>query len=292
MEGHDLQRQTRHLQLTARRLVTGTFAGQYRSVFRGRGLEFHDFREYHPGDDSRDIDWRVTARLQTVMVRSHVEERQSTIWLAVDTSASLSFPAAGRQKSQTAREVAAILAMAAIRNNDRVGLVLFSRDVEHLVLPGGGQRQAMRLFRDLARFRDPGAETRIGAVLEYLNRLSRQPSTCFLISDLYPEPSLFPTVSRFSCRHDLVGVAVSAPLEYKWPATGIALLRDVESGELIEVDCSHGPSREQLAARWRAVCRQRRELFCRAGADLLELSTSDPIIPALCRLFRQREKRP
>jgi len=288
----------RHLEIRTNRLAQETFAGQYHSVFKGRGIDFDEVREYVPGDEVRSIDWNVTARTGRPFVKKFREERELTILLVVDLSASGHFGSQLQTKRELAAEVAAVLAFSAIRNNDKVGLVLFTDSVEQYVPPRKGRSHVLRVVREILYFAPAGRRTDVLGALEFVSRVLHRRAVAFLVSDfLVPlePPSARETLRRrleiAGRRHDLVAMAVSDPRERDLPDVGRLTLEDSESGELLEVDTGDPAVRRAFAD----ATRERRAalLQCLRGArvDVLELDTALPYLPALLRFFRQRAAR-
>src|SRR5262245_51319056 len=232
----ELLSQVHRLEIKTRRLVNEIFSGQYGSVFRGLGMEFAEVREYIPGDDVRSIDWNVTARMGHPYVKKFVAEREMTVLLMVDGSASLRFGTASRWKSELAAEVAAVLGFSAIRNNDKVGLCLFSDHVEKFVRPQKGRIHTLRLVRDVLEFSPARVATRTDEALRYLNRVLKRKAVVFLLSDFYQTDEKLLAVT--AKRHDLVALQVRDPREETLPDAGLLELQDAETGQTLCIDSS------------------------------------------------------
>jgi len=282
----------RRIDLRTRRLVDESFAGAYHAVFKGRGMEFDTVRPYEPGDDVRDIDWNVTARAGTPFVKRYVEERELTVMLALDISASTFFGTQSRQKRDTAVELGAVLAYAAIRNQDRVGLLLFSDRVERYVAPRKGRNHVLRLIRDLLAAQPTGKGTDLGLGLRTVNHLLKRRAIVFLMSDfLVPGESYVRDLRLTARRHDLIGVVLSDPLEAVWPNAGLVALRDSERGETAWGDTA--------SPAWRAAFRQQAEAFqaardaalSQAQVDRIHAPTNGDNVLALTRFFQGRARR-
>jgi uncharacterized protein (DUF58 family) len=285
----------RQIEIRTSRLAQETFAGQYHSVFKGRGMDFEEVREYVPGDEVRSIDWNVTARSGRPFVKKYTEERELTIVLVVDLSASGHFGSGTQSKRELAAEVASVLAFSAIRNDDKVGLVLFTDAVEHYVPAKKGRRHVLRVVREILFFEPTRTGTDVVAALDFVNRVVRRRAVTFLLSDfLVPAtgPSgveaLRRTLERGGRRHDLVALAVSDPRESELPAVGRVVLEDAERGELVEVDTNDARFRSGYAEAAARRRRERLQLLRSAGVDALELSTAEPYLAALRRFFRTR----
>ncbi|HJU73466.1 MAG TPA: DUF58 domain-containing protein [Gemmatimonadaceae bacterium] len=287
----EVLRQVRLIELRTRGLVNSVFAGEYRSVFKGQGMEFAEVREYQPGDEVRSIDWNVSARTGRTYVKRYVEERELTVMLAVDCSGSESFGTARRFKQDLAAEVAALLTMSAVRNNDRIGVLLFSDRVEHVVPPRKGRRHALRVIRDILVHEPEGRGTDIAGALEYLRgMLTSQHAIVFLLSDLQEE-GLERSLKLTSQRHDLVVATIEDPREAELPNVGLARFVDAESGVPIELDT--GDARVRAAYKEAALAHRltRRKMLRRLAIDEIPLRTNAPYVEALLRFFGARERR-
>jgi uncharacterized protein (DUF58 family) len=283
-------RQLKRLELSTRRLVDSRFAGEYRSVFKGQGMEFAEVREYQPGDEVRTIDWNVSARMGRPFVKRYIEERELTVMLVVDRSASEGFGTTGRRKREVLTEIGAVLALAAARNNDRVGLVLFTDRVEHVVPPRKGRRHVLRVLRDLHVLEPVGAGTDVSAPCDLLTQLLGHRSAVFLLSDFLSQP-FDKSLSRLVRRHDVVAVQVSDPAERVLPDIGWARVVDPESGVQIDVDTSDAHVRSAFAAATRAEAAATSAVFARYGVDRVDVATDTEWVTALRGFFRQRERK-
>ena len=280
----------RRLELKTRGLVETAFAGQYRSVFKGRGMNFEEVREYQPGDEVRTIDWNVTARLGHPFVKKFTEERELTVMLVVDVSASGAFGSVNLSKRELAAEVACVIAFSAIRNNDKVGLLLFSDHVELFIPPKKGRIHTLRLIREILFFEPRGRGTAPARALHYLNRVLTRKAAVFLLSDF--QTDLFDRELGITARrHDLIALPVLDPRESVLPDAGIVIFEDAETGEQIEVDTGDASVR---AAYGHLVERRREEwvrAFRRKRIDSIALTTDEDYLPALREFFRTRERR-
>jgi uncharacterized protein (DUF58 family) len=286
----DIIRRIRKLEIRTRKVVSDMLAGQYHSVFKGRGMAFSEVRQYQPGDEIRIIDWNVTARMNEAYVKVFTEERELTVMLLVDVSASKEFGSRERSKSEVAAEVAAQIAFSATANNDRVGLILFSDRVEKVVPPRKGRTHVMRLVSDILTFQPKGQGTDLASGLTYLNRVARRKTVTFLISDFltqgYEQPLRL--VGR---KHDLVPVVIEDPLEREFPRLGLVEMEDPETGERFVVDTSDPLVRGRFARAMQASREERRKLFKKLELDHVELNTGDDHGMALVRFFRARSRR-
>jgi uncharacterized protein (DUF58 family) len=283
-------RQVQRIHIRTRRLVDGAFAGEYHSVFKGRGMEFAEVREYVPGDDVRTIDWNVTARMGHPFVKQYVEERELTVMLLVDLSASGQFGSVTRFKSEIASELCAVLTLSAIRNNDKVGLILFTDRIERYIAPQKGRNRALQVIRELLVFEPEGRGTDLGHALEYLHKVCRRRSVTFLISDFLAHDYERP-LRLVHKRHDLIPICVADPREAELPDVGLIMLRDLESGDYALVDTGSAAVRRAYRERREAAALARRRLFRSLGIDVIDVSTREAYIHPLMRFFRLREKR-
>ena len=294
----EVLRQVRRLELRTRGLVSASFAGEYRSVFKGQGMEFAEVREYQPGDEVRTIDWNVTARMGRPFVRMYVEERELTVMIVVDASGSSRFGTRGRFKSELAAEFAAVIALCASRNNDRVGGLLFTDRVEHVVPPAKGRRHALRLVRDLLVVEPASTGTSIAAGLDYTLRLLPQRSVVFVVSDFlspagdargaYDDER---ALDRLARRHDVIAVTVDDPAERTLPDVGVARLVDPETGVVAEIDTSDARVRRDFADQVCAEHAERAVRFARWGIDEIAVRTDRGYVEPLMKFFRRRNAR-
>jgi uncharacterized protein (DUF58 family) len=288
----------RQLEIRTRRMVNDSLAGSYHSVFKGRGMDFDEVREYSPGDEVRTIDWNVTARAGRPFVKKFTEERELTIFLLVDISASGNFGSGALSKRDLAAELASVLAFSAIRNSDKVGLLLYTDQVERYLPPKKGRRHVLRVVRDILYHSPERIGTDTAKALDVANRLLHRRAVVFLISD-FESPKSTPAarvdlrraMRRTNRRHDLIAVHVEDPREKELPDVGIVALEDAESGEVIELDTASAKIRnrfkEQSLERGRRLVND----FRSEGIDTLQLLTNAPYMPALQRFFKTRERR-
>jgi uncharacterized protein (DUF58 family) len=286
----EILRKIRRLELRTRRLVESSFAGQYQSVFKGRGMNFEEVRPYTPGDEIRSIDWNVTARTGEPYIKKFTEEREMTVMILLDVSASGNFGSVEESKREMAAEIAAILAFSAIHNNDKVGLLLFSDRVELFIPPKKGRHHILRLIREMLYFEPVGRGTDLSGALEYLNKVVTRRSLLFVVSDfLAPDFSRPLTVT--AKRHDTVALRVVDPAEENLPDVGVVLLEDPETGEQIEVDTSRRSISRSYAKHAEDRLRDLGRLFGARGIDLLELHTDRDYLPVLRGFFERRGRR-
>lgn len=286
----EILRKIRRLELRTRRLVESSFAGQYQSVFKGRGMNFEEVRPYTPGDEIRAIDWNVTARTGEPYIKKFTEEREMTVMIVLDVSASGDFGSVRESKREMAAEVAAILAFSAIHNNDKVGLLLFSDRVELFIPPKKGRLHILRLIREMLFFSPKGRGTDLSGALEYMNKVVTRRAVVFVISDFLTGDFTRPlTVS--AKRHDMVALTVLDPAEEALPDVGVILLEDPETGEQIEVDTS----RRAITGNYARLAAQRFKelgsLFGYRGVDMVQLRTDTDYLPVLRSFFDRRGRR-
>jgi uncharacterized protein (DUF58 family) len=286
----EVLRQVRLIELRTRRLVNSLFSGEYRSIFKGQGMEFAEVREYQPGDEVRSIDWNVTARMRRPFVKRYIEERELTLLVAVDVSGSEQFGTVSRFKSELATELAAVLTMSAVRNNDRVGALLFTDQVEHFVPPRKGRRHALRILRDVLVHVPRGRGTDIGGALEFLRRLLRQHAIIFLISDL-ADDDLERPLKLLAQRHDIVVARIDDPAEAALPDMGVARFVDPETGDVIDVDTSNPAVRKAYESVMNGRRLATRQMLRRLAIDEIPITTRESFIEPLLRFFRTRERR-
>jgi uncharacterized protein (DUF58 family) len=286
----DLIKRIRRLEITTRKSVSDLLAGQYHSVFKGRGMAFSEVRQYQPGDEIRIIDWNVTARMNDTYVKVFTEERELTVMLVVDVSASEEFGSTSQTKAELAVEIAAQIAFSAIANNDRVGLILFSDRVEHVIPPKKGRKHVLRVVTDILTFKPKGKGTDVSAGLTYLSRVSKRKAVTFLISDFFCT-DLEKPLRIAGRKHDLVPVAISDPFEEGFPKLGLVEMEDPESGQRLLVDTSDPLVRGRFARLMQQRRDERKKLFQRLELDFVELKGGQDYGNALARFFRARARR-
>ena len=286
----EILRQVKLIELRTRGLVNSLFTGEYHSVFKGQGMEFAEVREYQAGDEVRSIDWNVTARMRRPFVKRYVEERELTVMLVVDLSGSERFGTQGRFKSELASELGAVLGMSAIRNNDRVGAMLFTDRIEHVLPPKKGRRHALRLIRDLLAFEPTGTKTDVSGAMQYLARMLRQHTIIFIISD-FLDAEIERPLKRLAQRHDVVAITVEDPSERVLPDIGLVRFVDPETGTTIDVDTSDSDVRKRFAAATAEETLARQKLLRRLAIDEIVVRTDGGYVEPLLRYFRSRATR-
>jgi len=271
-------------------LVNDMFAGEYESAFRGRGMEFEEVREYTPGDDIRDIDWNVTARMGHPYIKLYREERELTIMLLVDVSSSGLFGTVTQLKNELAAELASVLAFAAIKSNDKVGLVIFSDHVEKYIPPKKGRSHVWRVIKEVLEHQPRSTGTDIGAALNYLNTVCRRRAVVFLISDFIARG--YETALRVTNKkHDVIAINITDPRERELPGVGMVALEDAETGETLLVDTTDEQVRKAYRLLAEEKFEQRLSTFKAAHIDYIDIRTDTPYIDTLLKFFRMREKR-
>jgi len=282
-------KQVRRIEITSGRLVNDVFAGQYSSTFKGKGMEFAEVREYLPGDDVRSIDWNVTARAGHPFVKKFTEERELTVLFVVDTSLSQSFGTRGQLKAELAAEITATLAFSALKNNDKVGLILFSDQVELFIPPRKTRGHVLRLIREILRFEPQGRETSLSTALDFLNRVQRRRAVVFVLSD-FLDKGFEKSMRITHRRHDAIALPVSDAWERDLPAAPRLLLEDAETGGLALLR-PDGAFREGYRARNETRARGLENFFRRAGMDAIPVRTGESYVKAFLAFFRARARR-
>lgn len=292
----EILKKVRQIEITTSRLVTDVFAGQYHSVFKGQGVEFDEVREYAEGDDIRTIDWNVTARTGRAFVKKYVEERELTVMVMVDLSGSSYFGSVNQLKSKMAAEVSALLALAAIRNNDKVGLILFTDKIEKFIPPVKGLKNVLRIIREVLYFTPTSKGTDIPAALEYLNKVMTRKAITFLISDFMATnddnlQNLKKALNITNRKHDLISIRIKDKLEYELKDAGIVCFKDSELNDVLYIDTSnkdfrnkylrHNVKREELIS----------EMFKRNGIDFINISTDKSYLDEIVKFFLGRRKK-
>jgi len=289
-QARDILKKVRQIEIRTKRLVTDSLAGQYHSVFKGRGMNFDEVREYSPGDEVRTIDWNVTARTGKTFVKKFTEERELTIFLMVDVSASGNFGSTTQSKRELAAELASVLAFSAIRNNDKVGLLLFSDQIEQYIPPKKGRRHVLRVVREILFFKPKHRGTDISLALDFANKVHSRRAVTFLISD-FQSPDYRRALQLTNKRHDLIGVFIIDPRERTLPPVGLLTIEDAETGEQLELDTNRSDVRAQFETFAEKRLQTVRRNLRSTGVDLLELNTHEPYMPILLQFFAMRAGR-
>lgn len=287
MDTGDLLRRVRKVEIKTRGLSRHIFSGEYHSAFRGKGMSFSEVRSYQYGDEVRDIDWNVTARTGEPHIKVFEEERELTIMLLVDVSPSVRFGTRDTWKNEWIAELSAVLGFSALQNNDKVGLILFTSQIELYIPPQKGRQHILRIIRELLYYEPKGRNTDINVPLQYLTHVQKKKSIAFLFSD-FISPRYEETLKLAARRHDLIGIQVHDPAEYRLPDAGLVRMRDPETGRLQIIDTSDRHTREVFARQYLNQIEVFRQQFKRANCDTLTLSTDQSYIGALHRFFKQR----
>ena len=287
----ELLREVRQIEIKTKRLVNSVYAGGYRSIFKGRGIEFAGIREYYRGDEFRSIDWKVSARTGKLHVREHIEERELQVVVGLDLSASMAFGTGAKEKRETAVEFAAAMGMAAERNNDRVGACLFSDEVEKYIAPAKGKTHILRLIRDLLYYIPNNKGTNIKQAVDFINNNLTRRSIIFLVTDGINVPNIDRELTITASRHDLIMVLVSDTREEVMPNVGLIELEDPETGHELIIDTSD----RELMSEFFEEEKAKKALFIRdcqkRGIDVIRLTAGESVVKPVCKLFAEREKR-
>jgi len=286
----ELIKKIRQVQIYTSRMVNASFAGQYESVFKGRGMQFDEVREYTPGDDIRTIDWNVTARTGRPYIKRFVEEREMTVMFAVDLSASGDFGTVNKMKNELAAEFCAVLAFAATKNNDKVGLLIFTDRIELFIPPKKGLRHMLRLIRELLYFQMPKRRTDIPQALDYLAKVIRKRATVFLVSD-FIETDFKKPLSLLNKRHDVIAVSVRDRAEIELPSVGLIEFADAETGQITLVDTSSRKFRNQYSSTSARRFDELKNMLRTINVDCIDINTDKPYVQDLIRFFHMRHRR-
>ncbi|MCL4261984.1 MAG: DUF58 domain-containing protein [Anaerolineae bacterium] len=289
---NELMATIRRIELRTRRLVNDSFAGEYHSVFKGRGMEFDEVRPYQPGDEIRTIDWNVTARTGQPYVKRYVEERELTVMLVVDASASENFGSVKRFKRELAAELTAVLAFAATTNNDKVGLLIFTDQIELYIPPRKGRKHILRLVRELLAFAPKHSGTNIKLALDSVNRLLKRKAIVFLVSDFIAAPDSYrKELAITNQRHDLIAVDLSDPMEEGIANVGVMAVEDPESGEIVWVDTGSRAWQQAFRQRMSQLTAGKDQAFLNASVDRIHVTTNEDYTTPLTQFFAQRAMR-
>jgi len=286
----DVLKRILRIEIITSRMVSEVFAGEYLSIFKGRGMEFDEVRQYQPGDEIRSIDWNVTARMGHPFVKKFVEERELTVMLLLDMSQSFGFGTTNKLKNQIAAELCSLLALSAIRNKDKVGLIIFTDRIEKFIPARKGLRHVLRIIREALYFKPQGKSTDIAAAIEYLNKITVRSTVSFIISDFYAK-DFKKHLAIANKRHDVVAITITDPREITLPEIGLVTLRDPETEELFTIDTSDKNLRHKYHTDSVNRFKTRKELFNSVGIDHIDIRTDIPYAKTLLSFFRMRERR-
>lgn len=288
METTELLKKVRKIEIKSRGLSRNIFAGQYHSAFKGRGMVFSEVREYQYGDDVRDIDWNVTARHNKPYVKVFEEERELTVILLIDVSASRNFGAVGKSKKEMITEIAATLAFSTIQNNDKIGVVFFSDRIEKFIPPQKGKKHVLYIIRELIEFKPQNHKTDISFALEYITNAIKKRSTIFMMSDFVDDKDYQKALSIANNRHDIVALQIFDKREAELPNVGLMKLRDSEGEDEVWIDTSSRKVRERYAQWWKINQQKMQTAALKSGVDITSISTDDDYVRALLTLFERR----
>lgn len=288
MEASEILKKVRKIEIKTRGLSRNVFAGQYHSVFKGRGMAFSEVREYQFGDDVRDIDWNVTARFHRPYVKVFEEERELTVMLLVDVSGSLDFGTTCRTKRDMVAEIASTLAFSAIQNNDKIGVIFFSDRIEKYIPPKKGRRHILYIIREMLSFQPQSKKTDIGMAMEYLTRIMKRRCTAFVLSDFYCREDFQHQAQIANRKHDLVAIQVYDPLAKKLPDVGLMKIRDAETSHEMVIDTSSKKLRQAHARYWLEREESLNELFAKSKIDWISVATNEDYVRPMMSLFAQR----
>jgi uncharacterized protein (DUF58 family) len=286
----EILKKIQQIQIHTRRLVNEAFVGEYHSVFKGRGMEFDEVREYQPGDEIRTIDWNVTARMGRPFIKRYVEERELTVMLLVDVSASGNFGSIKHLKNEVATEICAILALSAIKNNDKVGMIMFTDKIEKFIPPKKGPKHVLRVIRELLCAQPTGKGTNISVALEYLNKITHRRTISFIVSDFIANDYAH-ALRIANKKHDMITITIVDPREQELPNVGFIELRDAESDEILLLDTADSLARKEFGVLNNRRSQERSRLFRSMGVDEIVINTNRHHVEPIVRFFRMREKR-
>lgn len=288
MDTQDILKKVRTIEIKTRGLSQNIFAGQYHSAFKGKGMTFSEVRDYQYGDDVRDIDWNVTARFHRPFVKVFEEERELTVMLLVDVSASLDFGTRKQFKRQMATEIAATIAFSAIQNNDKIGVIFFSDRIEKYIPPKKGRKHILHIIHEMLHFEPTSKRTDLGIAMEYFMRMMKRRCTTFLISDFYDTHDFLHTLQLTSRKHDLLAIQVFDPLAKQLPDVGLLRVNDAETGHEMYIDTSSKKLRQMHAQHWIEQQAHLTNTFARSKVDWTSVATNQDFTKALMQLFRMR----
>jgi uncharacterized protein (DUF58 family) len=286
----EILKKVKRIEITTRGLVNEVFSGEYHSVFKGRGMEFAEVREYQMGDDIRNIDWNVSARMGHPYVKVFDEERELTVMLMVDVSSSSNFGTSSQMKGEVAAELSAVLAFSAIKNNDKVGLIIFSDKIEKFIPPRKGKQHVLRVIREILYYKPEEAQTDLNSALEYLSRVIKRRSIVFLISDFLTE-NYHKALQVANNKHDIIAIDILDPREVDLPNVGIIELEDAETGEIIMVDTANSSIRNGFFSESEQDRETREKFFKSIGVDNINIYTNKSYVEPITKFFRMRARR-
>lgn len=287
----EILKKVKLLEIKTRKLVNNTLAGEYHSAFKGQGMTFSEFREYVPGDDVRSISWPVTARTGTPFIKKFDEEREHVVMLVIDVSGSSDFGTGEYFKGEVMAHLSALISFSAAKNNDSIGLLLFSDQVEHFVPPKKGRGHVHRILRDIYYFKPKSKKTHISGALEYLRGVLKKKSSVFMFSDFFDDHNYSKALKVMGNKHDMVAVVINDELEREMPALGLVDFRDAETGEVVTVDTSSAAFRKTYSENMKYMCGERDSLLKKSNIDRIEIEASGDIVSPLISFFQRRNHR-
>lgn len=290
MDATELAQFVRQVELKTRGLSSQVFSGEYHAAFKGRGMSFSEVRNYQPGDDVRDIDWNVTARTGAPHIKIFEEERELSVLLVIDLTASMNFGTTGQTKRRLATELAAVLGTSALNNNDKVGAILYGTDSPFYIPPKKGFQHILRIIRELGNVPNQSGKAKLGEAMQFLNNITKRRAIVFLISDLLGQDDYNTPLRIAGRRHDLVGLHIVDPFERELPSVGLLPIVDLETGEKLLIDTSSERVRRSYSRYFDAEREDARQAFRSAGAQLLELTTGEDYVGKLLQFFKSRHK--
>ena len=290
MISREVLQKVRKIEITTRSIVRDTFAGRYVSIFKGRGMEFNEVREYQPGDDIRTIDWNVTARTGWLHVKKYIEERELTVLIVFDASGSFDFGTQVRLKRELAAEVGAVLAFSAIRNNDKVGLLVFTDEIENFVPPRKGSKYVLRIVREILHFRPRSRGTNLALALEYAMRVAKRHTVMFFVSD-FRDTGYEKILTVANRKHDIIAITITDPKEMEIPPIGLIEVEDGETGTRAVLDLRSKASADHFGEISESMAEARRATFARAKVDEISLRTDEDYVEPIVRFFQERQRR-
>lgn len=288
MDANELLRKIRRIEIKSRGLSQNIFAGEYHTAFKGRGVIFSEVREYQYGDDIRDIDWNVTARHNRPYVKSYEEERELTVMLLIDVSASRNFGAVGDTKKEIMTEIAATLAFSSIQNNDKVGVIFFSDKVEKFIPPNKGRKHILLIIREILEFQPENTGTDLDVAFQFLNRVIKKRCTAFVLSDFIDSHDYSSSLSISNMKHDVAAIQVYDKRDAKLPDIGLIRVKDIESGQDMWLDTSSKRVRTMYEKEWYSRQQHLSNIVAKSGVDLASIATDEDFVRALLALFRKR----
>jgi uncharacterized protein (DUF58 family) len=286
----EIFKKVRKIEIITRKLVQDVFSGEYHSTFKGQGMEFSEVREYSIGDDIRMIDWNVTARMGSPYVKKFVEERELTVFILIDMSASSKFGTKTQLKSEIAAEISALLSFSAIKNNDKVGMIIFTNKIEKYIPPKKGRTHILRIIREILLFKPESKETDLNVALNYLNKITKRRAIVFLISD-FISPDFYKAIAVTNKKHDLIAITLKDPREKSLPKAGFIFLEDAETSEELIIESFNPLFHKKFNEITNQKDKELEKIFNKMNIDYIKIDTEKPYINPLIAFFKMRERR-